>query len=39
MSPDDLKESIPEIEPDDANEPLETVEGEPVYDETDPDDA
>ena len=34
-----LKIEIPEIEPDDANEPLETVEGEPVYNETDSDDA
>ena len=33
-----LKIENPEIEPDDANEPLEPVEGEPVYDETDPDD-
>lgn len=34
-----LKIENPEIEPDDADEPLEPVEGEPVYDETDPDDA
>lgn len=34
-----LKIENPEIEPDDADEPLEPVEGEPVYDETDDEDA
>ena len=33
MTPDEIKATEPEIEPDDAGDPPESVLGEPVYDE------